>query len=319
LNEEVLFAQFVQNATSIASQKRLRASDQYKPAPVVLGSRAVRVDHIHNADQIEMTRYLTPAKIGLLALIELYTESSIPTASMLSVLSFIISHILPTSLPEPQNAPSHGAVPSRSPPGSLAIQDFQKLLSAQPSASGLPGRTVWDHFLKKLWDIDSLDALHAFFDGRSNLLVRTREELKQDEEMGIAPPGEDVILLSRTSPFGAFVRRSQLEFARLKFHDAMGLWKQFIRYRQPTLGAWSKRNPVIAKARWAGFDLPFGDVDEDWGGEELARIAYGGLIDGEAEFEAAVSTDDVEKLLEFQVEQMQSKSCRDFQTRNHIN
>lgn len=252
-----------------------------------------------------MARFLTPAKIGLLALIELYTDAEVPTSSTIPILSFLVSHILPPNPPSPlisTEAHSYG-------PRNFVIttQHFEELLSDHPSASGLPGRSLWHLFLKKLWDIDSLDALHIFFDRRSNLLVKTREEVQKDAEMGIPPPSSGMILLSRTSPFGTFVRRAQLEFFRLKFHDALNLWKSFVAYRQVTLTAWRKRNPEAG--HWS-FDVVLNDGNEEWDDhmlETFATVAYGNLINQPEDAGGLVSTDDIEKLLEFQIEQMQSE------------
>ena len=61
--------------------------------------------------------------------------------------------------------------------------------------------------------------------------------------------------------------------------------------------------------RWAG-DRALNDAEGRWGpeaAEMLELVVYGGL-NLEDEGKGRVSTDDVEKLLEFQVEQMQSKS-----------
>ena len=62
--------------------------------------------------------------------------------------------------------------------------------------------------------------------------------------------------------------------------------------------------------RWAG-DNALSDGEDVWGPEAtemLELVAYGAL-GAEDEEEGRVSTDDVEKLLEFQVEQMQSRCC----------
>lgn len=62
-------------------------------------------------------------------------------------------------------------------------------------------------------------------------------------------------------------------------------------------------------ARWAG-DRALNDGEEEWGAEAtemLELVAYQGLSITDNE-PGKVSTDDVEKLLEFQVEQMQSES-----------
>jgi anaphase-promoting complex subunit 5 len=252
-----------------------------------------------------MAMFLTPAKIGLLALIELYTDSEIPTSSAIPILSFLVSHILP---PDSSSSLNSNTDPSLGPRNFvITTHQFDELLSDHPSASGLPGRTLWHLFLLKLWSIDSLDALHVFFDRRSNLLVKTREELQRDAEMGIPPPSPGMILLSRTSPLGTFVRRAQLEFFRLKFHDALNLWKSFVAYRQATQMAWKKRNPEAG--HWS-FDVVLHEGTEEWDDhmlETFATVAYGNLINQPEDADGLVSTDDVEKLLEFQIEQMQSK------------
>jgi anaphase-promoting complex subunit 5 len=255
-----------------------------------------------------MTRFLTPSKIGLLALIELYTDGIVPTASTIPILSFILNQLLPSTLSKSQHSVFASA--SASPPNLpflLDLKSFETLLSAHPAACGLPGRTLWDHFLEKLWAIDSLDAVHVFFARRSHLLAKTREEVKKDSEIGIPPASADMIILSRTSPFGSFVRRANVEFDRLRFSDTQSLWKAFVRWRQETRSYWARRKGMLN--RWAG-DKALSDGEDEWGPEAtemLELVAYGGLEieDGN---EGCVSTDDVEKLLEFQVEQMQSKS-----------
>ena len=235
-----------------------------------------------------MSRYLTPSKIGFLALISLYTDSVVPTSATIPVLSFIVSHLLPgkNSLPDTDRAHT------------VSIGEFQGATIAY--ASGIPGRTVWDLLLKKLWEVNSFDALHVFFDALSALLVKTRECLQKDAENGV-PQNVDRMLLSRTSPFGAFIRRAQLEFTRLQFHDGIALWKSFVVYREPTLPMWRRRNPTAGQT---SFDS---NLTEDHLGfnNRLSQIMYGDLED-EGRKKAGVSTDDVEKLLEFQVDQMQS-------------
>jgi anaphase-promoting complex subunit 5 len=188
----------------------------------------------------------------------------------------------------------------------ITIKEFENLLKQHTSASGMPGRSLWDAFLKKLWDINSLDALHVFFDQRSNLLQKPKEEMAIDAEMGIPPPSDNMILLSRTSPFGAYVRRAKVEFARLQFHDAASLWKSFTAYRQVTLTTWRKRNPQTGP--WA-FDIVMEQADEVYG-QDVAQsfydVAYKSTASPSSEMTGLISTKDVERLLEFQIEQMQS-------------
>ncbi|KAH8686054.1 anaphase-promoting complex subunit 5-domain-containing protein [Tricladium varicosporioides] len=247
-----------------------------------------------------MTRFLTPAKIGLLALIELYTEAVVPTSSTIPVLSFILKQLIPSTVKT--QARSSSSLEEL--PFLLDLIAFETLLIAHPAATGLPGRTLWDQFLSKLWKIDSLDGLHEFFSRRTNLLARTAEEAKKDAELDIPPPSPDMIILSRTSPFGSFVRRSKVEFERLRFSDALELWIAFTKWRQETKTYYQRRNEAMG--RWAG-DKALEQGVEEWGPpatEMLELVAYGveNLLDTR---DGTTSTDDVEKLLEFQVEQMQ--------------
>lgn len=257
---------------------------------------------------LEMARFLTPSKIGLLILIEVYTEGDVSISSTIPILSFVASNLLPASLPKSQNRLPGETSDPKNPQFMITIQSYCSFLSAHPSAK-FPGRTLWDIFLEKLWHIDSLDAVHEFFDSRSTLLAKTREETQKDTAAGIAVPDENVILLSRTSPFGAFVRKSQLEFTRLKFHDAVDLWKSFIAYRQPTFPCWQKRIP--SSRPWS-FDAVLDEGDEMWQSETtetLASVLYGiAMNEGDGKEAKFASTDEAEKLLEFQVGQMQSKS-----------
>jgi anaphase-promoting complex subunit 5 len=246
-----------------------------------------------------MTRFLTPAKIGLLALIELYTEAVVPNSSTIPILSFVLNQLLPSAYKSQPRDPI-------SLPFILDLKSFESLLTSHPAAAGLPGRSLWDHFLRKLWEIDSLDALHVFFATRWNLLARSRDEIKKDGEMGIPPPSDDMILLSRTSPFGSFIRRAKVEYERLRFGDALSLWVAFVSWREESRTYWSRRNGGLE--RWAG-DCALAEGQEEWGleaTETLEHITYGALS-MENSNQGGISTDDVEKLLEFQVEQMQSE------------
>ncbi|KAH8589565.1 anaphase-promoting complex subunit 5-domain-containing protein [Bisporella sp. PMI_857] len=254
-----------------------------------------------------MTRYLTPSKIGLLALIELYTDAIIPTASTIPILSFILNQLLPSATQKFKSTPSASSQPI---PFILSPKEFETLLATYPAAHGLPGRTLWDHFLKKIWDIDSLDALHVFFDRRAHLLAKTHEEIKRDSEMGIPPPAPDMIILSRTSPFGSFVRRAKVEFERLRFSDVTALWTSFVSWRQDTRAYWTRRSGG-ALSKWAG-DRALVDGQAEWGieGNEMLHLVAYGNVSTQHAGEGYVSTGDIEKVLEFQVEQMQKMGSR---------
>ncbi|KAI9703278.1 MAG: anaphase promoting complex subunit 5 [Candelina mexicana] len=181
----------------------------------------------------------------------------------------------------------------------ISIDELQKALISQPSA--IPGRTMWDLLLARLWKLNSFDALHVFFESLPGLLVKPGkdQDLEPAPERGNAP-SEDRIVLSRTSLLGVFVSHAQLEFERLQFHDSVGLWKNLIAYREPTLGMWRKRNSSAGKM---SFDTNLQSWGQSWG-HGLTELVYGELAEKEG-FVRTVSTDDVERLLEFQVEEMQ--------------
>jgi len=242
-----------------------------------------------------MSRYLTAQKISLLVLVRLYCESVLPSSATIPVLSFILSHAIP---PSPSYARSRR--PQEQHNASFSIYAFEEALQAH--ASSMPGRTLLDIFLKRLWEVNSFDALHQLFDSLGEILVKEREEA-QEQDISEAPG--DRMLLLKTSPLGAFVRRARLEFTRLQFDDAMKLWSAFITYRAPT-AQWTK---WIAGLASSGVDSNAAKMGLQ-PGDDLFEIAYGHLSD-EEESGQAISMDDFEHLLEFQLDQLQRMSIHE--------
>ncbi|PWW73845.1 hypothetical protein C7212DRAFT_300781 [Tuber magnatum] len=226
-----------------------------------------------------MSRYLTSGKIALLALVELYAESRFPNQSVVPVLSFVIRHLV---------SPKENAA------FILTLERIKSATLHQPSA--VVGRTIFDLLLKKLWEINSFDALHTFFANIQTYLI----EPERADKSPVRVHGEKS-MLSRTSVLGCFVRRAALEYVRLQFHDAVSLWRSFIAYREPTLAMWKKRNlgagPMSFDVNLKG--LGFGDG--------VVGVVYGR---GKESRDCTISTDDVERLLEFQVESMQRMGTR---------
>ncbi|KAM7208973.1 Anaphase-promoting complex subunit 5 domain containing protein [Naviculisporaceae sp. PSN 640] len=256
-----------------------------------------------------MSRYLTPAKIGLLALVELYTQQAVPNDAIIPILNFISSHILDCNLTDVSQTRDDRWKRAESIIGLVvSIKDFEQVLAPFEAVDRLPGRKLWDRFLETLWGIDSLHALQEFFDRLPNLLVRTKEQLRHMKERGEEPPAGP--LLTRNSPFGQFVRKSLVEFARLQFHHTTELWKAFVKYRQPTAGYWKRRNPQHGRF---SFDSVLVEGELDWGEDtdQIAVGAYGDILrQGEYDAVLPVSTDDIESLLEFQIGQIQNYGSR---------
>lgn len=255
-----------------------------------------------------MARYLTPAKIGLLALVELYTEEAVPSDAVLPVLSFITSHLLDHDSTDPLSSQeARWAKAERTVSLVITIKDFEKVLGSYPFLMGMPGRKLWDQFLAKLWEINSLDSLNEFFERIKEMLVRAKGERRKDDD-GDPEQVDKRIRLSRNSPFGAFIRRSRLEYQKLRFHDCTELWKAFVRYRQPTAHYLRRKNPSFGRLSFDNI-LLLGEQG-DWDPASvsaLAAVAYGDMLTGDGSSTIPVSTDDVESLLEFQIEQMQSE------------
>ena len=240
-----------------------------------------------------MSRYLTPSKVALLCLISIYTEGVVPNSSAIHVLSFLVSCLFPIEDGSLSNTSKKWEEDA-----TVSITDLEEALSAHESS--IPGRSMWDLFLKKVWSLDSCDALEVFFANISGMLAKTREEQIRDGDNGLAPETGSM-RLSRNSPLGTFVRRAQLEFTRLQFHDSVKLWKGFVKYRLPTYRLWARRNPSHEQA---SIDINLLELSLD-SNSHLAQVAYGNIED-DAEYERNVSTKDVERLLEFQIGELQS-------------
>ncbi|CAI6095161.1 unnamed protein product [Clonostachys chloroleuca] len=264
-----------------------------------------------------MAKYLTPAKLGLLVLIELYLEGAIPSDAVLPVLSFITSHLMDRSNTTPGTSADQSSRWERAEKTVslvISIKDFEKLLGSYPFLMGMPGKKLWDQFLGRLWALNSLDALHIFLDTLPRMLARTKRELQRQTENGSPEPdeGSKTVKLSRNSLFGATVRRARVEYSRLKWHDTTQLWQDFVRYRQPTAHYMRRKAP--SSFGRLSFDCVLEEGEnESWETGQamtLASVAYGDMLSGDHMGSLPVSSDDIEVLLEFQVQQMQKYGSR---------
>lgn len=250
-----------------------------------------------------MSRFLSPRDIGLLQLISIYCEAAVSSEGLLPVLHFLARHMGTDLDRDSPDADSRFRRAQDDIDLVRSIKAFETLLQPFSAAVGLPGRRLWDLFLAKLWAIDSLDALHQFFDQLPSLLATKEDTRRMVEPEEGASISITRIPLTLHSPFALFVRRAQLEFSRLPFSDASTLWKDFIVYRQPTAAAWMRRNP---SSNGCHFDKVLEISEPDWGegAASLESIAYGDLSNARV----PVSANSLDSLIEFQVAQMQSES-----------
>ena len=105
----------------------------------------------------------------------------------------------------------------------------------------------------------------------------------------------------RTSPLGAFIRRCYLEYTRLQFQDAIALWQDIIAFRAPTRQVFERKNAADGRN---AIDVNFSELQID-SSHPLAQIMYSELTERENHFESDYSVHDTEKLMEFQVSEMQ--------------
>lgn len=251
-------------------------------------------------------RYLSPYKIALLVLTEMYVAELVPSDGILPVLSFITSQVMDSSRPVGMTSPgdrwTKGETKVRS---IVSTVEFEQLLAKYCAAIGPPGRRLLDYFIHRLWTINSIDALHSFFYNIQAVLRRSRRELRTMAALGMKLPPKEALRLSRKSPFGSFVRRCRAEFNRLPFYGVSSLWKEFVKYRQPTAAYQRLRDPNFSGL---SFDAVLKEGQHQWqeNTRNVAIWAYGEMFLGHGEVRnLPVSTDDVEVLVEFQIDRMQ--------------
>lgn len=249
-----------------------------------------------------MFRYLTPAKIGLLALIQLYVQDCVSAEATVPVLDFLTFHLLNDEHKrEITSSAGRWRELDKTVQILTSINAFEQVLGALAAVDGLPGRRLWDQFLDKVWGINSLHTLYEFFDGVLQLLALSKDDLRELEERGEDLPTG--IRLHHNSCLGLFVRRAHHEFSRLPFHDTTALWKALIKYRDSTKEYYQRRNPQHGRF---SFDHVLLEGQHDWGEntDTLGKKLYG---DVKHDSTLAVSVEDIEGVLEFQIGRLQSE------------
>nr|DAB41630.1 TPA_exp: anaphase promoting complex protein 5 [Thielaviopsis paradoxa] len=294
-------------------------------------------------------RLLTPAKVALLVLIDMYVDNEIPCTAHRPVLEFLTLHTMNIDLPllrhklSPAKAQAHVSR-IRTVEATVeivaSVAVFQQLLlplASKATGTGTgtgtgnsPAHSLWDVFLQRLWKVNSLNEMHVFIATRPRRLLRqwtdastaaADDEPESDAEPGDQPQSSAVLRprrrlrLTANSPFGQFVRTCRVDLQRQTFQQTAQLWQAFITYRQPTAGQMRAAAPL--RGRFA-FDGVLDDAapTEDGGGwaadevRALADVVYGDMLRGDVTEGVAVSTSDIENLIDFQVQRMHSFGCR---------
>lgn len=225
-----------------------------------------------------MSRYLSPAKICIVVLIDVYHHHEAQPADIIHLLSFISQYIL---------RKSHSASDEKEAANlqSLTLNSFESLLT--PLTSNFPGRSLYDVFLRYLWALSSLEKLDELFE-------------KSRSADSDAP--SNCLPITPTSPIGQFLRRCHLEFVRLQFSDSQQLWEDLTIFREPSWPAWASRNPDDATLF---IQLEGGDLG--YVSPVLIDRQNKRRIDGH---ETLASQDLLASTIQQQLEVLQSSGCR---------
>ncbi|KAG9832935.1 hypothetical protein KCU98_g12608, partial [Aureobasidium melanogenum] len=235
-----------------------------------------------------MSRYLTPSKICILLLVQLYRDGNVPSKSTIPLLSFISKHTIHRS---PLNAADQKPL---TPP---SIQDLEALLGLHESA--IPGRSLYHLFIDHLWAIHDFVTFTAFLQDQTSVTASLEDQGEGSKAKFVCSP---------TSPIGQFARRCYLESVRLQFSDAYQLWEDLVVFREPTKGNYVERNP----------ESPFASYYPDAASANLLQPDQSGasaiLLDRmdkqESRPTVPSSLDDVEKVMHFQLGQLQKFGSR---------
>jgi anaphase-promoting complex subunit 5 len=235
-----------------------------------------------------MSRFLTPSKICILLLVQLYRDGNAPSKSTIPLLSFISKHTIHRS---PLNASNQTPL---TPP---SIEGFEALLGSHQSA--VPGRSLYHLFVDHLWAIHDFVTFTAFLQDQTSVTAPLQEQ----------PEGSKAkFACSPTSPSGQFARRCYLESVRLQFSDAYQLWEDLVVFREPTKGNYVER---ISRSPYASYypDAASANLlQPDQFDASVILLDRMNKQDGRPAVPS--SLDDVEKVMHFQLGQLQKFGSR---------
>lgn len=179
-----------------------------------------------------MARYLTPAKICTLILVESYLQNREDPESDAKLLELITEQLIERTggFSGNEEPCSKAAAKNTAGPPEDA-SSFAAPLSSIPS--NFPGRTHYDDFVQTAWTVADLDQLHQLFDRVFAILTP-----ENPEERKVTP----------ASPVGHFIRRCNVEWTRLRFADSLALLNAYKSYIAVTWDSWARTQPEAAKA-----------------------------------------------------------------------
>lgn len=179
-----------------------------------------------------MARYLTPAKICTLILVESYLQSREDPESDAKLLEVITEQLIESIGSSSIGREAYNKANTKTIPGPPEdASSFAAPLSSIPS--NFPGRTHYDDFVQIVWSVADLDQLHQLFDRVFAILTP-----ENPEERKVTP----------ASPIGHFIRRCNVEWTRLRFADSLALLNAYKAYIAVTWDSWARTQPEAAKS-----------------------------------------------------------------------
>ncbi|KAM0718071.1 hypothetical protein Q7P37_006403 [Cladosporium fusiforme] len=179
-----------------------------------------------------MARYLTPAKICTLILVESYLQNREDPESDVKLLEIITEQLIENTGNTSCSRESHSKTSVENIAG--PPQDASNLAAPLSSIpSNFPGRTHYDDFVQTAWTVADLDQLHRLFDRAFAILTP-----ENPEERKVTP----------ASPIGHFIRRCNVEWTRLRFADSLALLNAYKSYIATTWSSWARTQPEAAKS-----------------------------------------------------------------------
>ncbi|CAK7268190.1 APC5 protein [Sporothrix epigloea] len=264
-----------------------------------------------------MRRYVSPARIVLLLLIDIYCSNSAVRAEDDDFVLDLISSYCVDPFAQPTNQRQRYL--ARWQRALVCVDLLRSPQSVRPAlqrcyaaSAGVdhtdkeaaPLRaTLWDDLVARMWlRIASLDDLGPFFEGVMLNLAPTYAELREQRELGIEDAADDNrILLHRRSPLGTVVYQACFEYQELSFGERCELWEDFVRYRDPTRSDFDILWPHDAGVSSLLFDSVLTQGQADWGAQTdaVARVVFDRMLKTSS---LPSSLDDIDKLVTLLVE-----------------
>lgn len=253
-----------------------------------------------------MRPFISPARIVLLALIDMYCSDAVVPAADDGFMLQLIGSYMADAYAQPSNkqqrhmarwqrAYLHVDLLSRLHSLQAPLQDCP----AAPDAADEPPlcTTLWDELVARLWlRLTCIDDLVPFFDSLSQHVAPTYSQLRAHRELGLADPPDLLLLLDRRAPLGQLVYQACIEFARLSFADRCDLWEDFVRYRYPSRPDFVLLWPRHFATDRLRLDTVLTEQQYLWGlgTDDIERITYDRLFKDSS---VPASSDETEKLV----------------------